>query len=164
MTRAIADRILDTLDLAKADIEIPEWGFDKENPLTVRELTGAERDRLTDMYFKCQVPDPANPGQRMQMVPPQYKATVVQMSCLNGTGEQLFKPEHIERLRDKSAQVLDKISERVAMLSGMQGLRIIPSEVECPECGTVFEPGSAIEQAKENLGSGPNKGSGSDLL
>ncbi len=139
----LANDILALDDLQRQEIEVPEWAdVLKDKPLLIRELTGAERDLLTNDYINAQKADPANPGERIQLLPPNYKARVLQLAALNGDGEPLFKPEHIPALGKKSARVLDNVVAAIMELSGMAGI--------------------SLEGAREDFEDGLNEGSGLD--
>lgn len=160
----LADKILAAGALRSEAISVPEWGITAEsNELQLRELSGAERDHLTQLYINAQVPDRGNPGQMKQMLPPNYKATIIQMAAIDAEGQPIFDASQIEKLSDQSAQVLDRLSAEVTRLSGMAGITE-GQLVTCPSCGVQFQTGTPTDEAEANLSETPSAASGSDLL
>lgn len=104
---------------------MPEWGYSvgEGKPYVIRELTGAERDELTNLYLKAQQLD-ARSGEVKQLMPINYRATLIAYASLNGEGEPLFKREHIPQLSKKAARVLDRISDEITDLSNLIGIKV----------------------------------------
>jgi len=113
------DRILNSQDLERAELDIPEWG----GQVFYRELTGIERDELTDLYIEAQVTDPAT-GTVKQLLPKHYKAKICIMGVIDEDGSNVFTKEHLERVAAKSARCIDTVSSAITKISGMAGVTI----------------------------------------
>ena len=121
----VRDRILKSEDLERKTLDVPEWGGE----VLIRELTGIERDKLTDLYIDAQVADPAHPGELKQTIPKNYRALICQMCIIDSDGSQIFSEGDIEALQGKSARIIDTVSQAITSLSKMVGI-VIEAEIE----------------------------------
>lgn len=121
----LRDRILKSEDLDREKLDVPAWGGE----VLIRELTGFERDKLTDLYMDAQVADPANPGELKQLIPKDYRSRICQMAIIDPDGSQVFSEADIEALQQKSARTIDLVSQAITRLSKMQGV-VIEAEIE----------------------------------
>ena len=93
-------------DLPTEDIDIPEWG----GVLTVRTLTGAERDEFENIFV-------GQTGKKLDIRG--LKARMVQLTVQNGDGHLMFGKADIPKLNSKSASVIDRIFQVSQKLSGL---------------------------------------------
>lgn len=92
------DAILGREDIARAEVECPEW----DGGLTVRGLTLAERNSLVD----CD--DTTAPLRAIVMCTIDPK-----------TGARIFEPEDEEALGQKNPEVIDRLARKIMELSGL---------------------------------------------
>ena len=104
MTKLTKDDIFKADDLPTKDMDIPEWG----GMLTIRTLTGAERDEWESAFVNQ---DKIN----MRGL----KARLIQLTVMNGDGQQMFTKADLQKLNSKSASVIDRIFEVSQRLSGL---------------------------------------------
>lgn len=138
---SLRDRILKSEDLERETLDVPAWGGE----VLIRELTGFERDKLTDSYIDAQVADPANPGELKQTIPENYRALICQMCIIDSDGSQIFSEADIEALQRKSARTIDFVSQAITSLSKMQGV-VIEADIEDFIDGQSDDGGSELQE------------------
>ena len=104
MKKLSKDDIFKADDLPTKDMDIPEWG----GMLTIRTLTGAERDEWESAFVNQ---DKIN----MRGL----KARLIQLTVMNGDGQQMFTKADLQKLNSKSASVIDRIFAVSQRLSGL---------------------------------------------
>ena len=104
MTKLTKDDIFKADDLPTKDMDIPEWG----GTLTIRTLTGAERDEFENAFVNQ---DKINIRG--------LKARLIQLTVQNGDGQPMFTKADLQKLNSKSASVIDRIFEVSQRLSGL---------------------------------------------
>ena len=105
------NQILQTDDLPKELIEIPEWNAS----VWVRGLTATERDNWEKSFLERR-------GSQLQTNLERFsnaRARLCATCICNEQGERLFKDNQIEALGNKSAQALDRIFKVAQRLSGI---------------------------------------------
>lgn len=103
-----AQDILDANDVRTERIEVPEWGGD----VIVRNLTGTERDSY-EASMQVQR------GNRFEPNPVGARARLVVRACIDEDGKRLFADNQADALSAKNADVLDRLWDRIAELSGI---------------------------------------------
>lgn len=103
-----AQDILDANDVRTERIEVPEWGGD----VIVRNLTGTERDSY-EASMQVQR------GNRYEPNPVGARARLVVRACIDEDGKRLFADNQADALSAKNADVLDRLWDRIAELSGI---------------------------------------------
>lgn len=102
---SIRDQILNTQDIPKESVTVPEWGV----TLEMRGMTGAERTRIMDLAMD------AGGQLNLQSIYPE----IVISTCFDAeTGEKIFAPEDRDALLSKSANALDRVALVGMRLSG----------------------------------------------
>jgi hypothetical protein len=110
-------------------VPCPEWGLD----LTVRTLTGTERDELENTWHTRRVAkDDSILG---------IKILLVQSTVVDEDGLQVFDVGERDLLNGKSAKVIDRLFQTAQRLSGLTD--------------------DDIQEMAGNLNGGPNAASGS---
>ena len=99
------DQILQSDDLKKETIAIPEWGGD----VLVRELRGRERDAFEEGSL----------DNKRNVSMKNMRARLVAMSAIDEEGERLFTAAEATQLGDKSATALNRLFEVCCKLSGI---------------------------------------------
>ena len=94
MTKLSKDDIFKADDLPTKDIDIPEWG----GTLTIRTLTGAERDQFESAFVNQDQIDIRG-----------LKARLIQLTVQNGDGQPMFTKADLQKINSKSASVIDRI-------------------------------------------------------
>ena len=95
-------------DLPTEDVEVPEWG----GVLTVRTMSCAEGDRVLTDYQQR-----AKQGKEHDITG--FRASLVQLSVVNGDGSLLFDKEDIPKLQKKSSGVMERVAKVAMRLNGM---------------------------------------------
>ena len=104
MTKLTKDDIFKVDDLPTKDIDIPEWG----GTLTIRTLTGAERDQFESAFVNQDQIDIRG-----------LKARLIQLTVQNGDGQPMFTKADLQKINSKSASVIDRIFQESQRLSGL---------------------------------------------
>ena len=104
MTKLTKDDIFKADDLPTKDMDIPEWG----GTLTIRTLTGAERDEWESAFVNQDKIDIRG-----------LKSRLVQLTTMNGDGQQMFTKADLQKINSKSASVIDRIFQVSQRLSGL---------------------------------------------
>lgn len=104
------DDILGILDLKSESVAVPEWGGD----VSVRELTGSERDAYEQSLFRQREDDP-------DKLAANVRAKLCALSVIGADGKRLFVEADVESLGNKSAAALDRIYDVAHRLSRMGG-------------------------------------------
>ena len=104
MKKLSKDDIFKADDLPTKDIDIPEWG----GTLTIRTLTGAERDEWESAFVNQDKIDIRG-----------LKSRLVQLTTMNGDGQQMFTKADLQKINGKSASVIDRIFQVSQRLSGL---------------------------------------------
>lgn len=126
MTYLNRSQILESDDLQRVEVEVPEWG----GTLLVRELTGRERGQLEAGSLRQQGSGVAWQPQSLETV----RARVVAMAAIDENGAPLFTLTDIQALGAKSGRALERVFDVVAGISGM-------GQDEIEELTANFEPG-----------------------
>ena len=126
MKKLSKDDIFKADDLPTKDMDIPEWG----GTLTIRTLTGAERDEWESAFVNQDKIDIRG-----------LKSRLVQLTTMNGDGQQMFTKADLQKINSKSASVIDRIFQVSQRLSGLTK--------------------EAAEELVENSGTAPTDDSGS---
>ena len=104
MKKLSKDDIFKADDLPTKDMDIPEWG----GMLTIRTLTGAERDEWESAFVNQDKIDIRG-----------LKSRLVQLTTMNGDGQQMFTKADLQKINSKSASVIDRIWHVSRRLSGL---------------------------------------------
>ena len=104
MKKLSKDDIFKADDLPTKDMDIPEWG----GTLTIRTLTGAERDEWESAFVNQDKIDIRG-----------LKTRLIQLTVLNGDGNPMFPKADRLQLNGKSASVIDRIFQVSQRLSGL---------------------------------------------
>ena len=104
MTKLTKADIFKADDLPTKDMDIPEWG----GTLTVRTLTGIERDEWESAFVN-----------QDKIAIRGLKARLVQLTTMNGDGQQMFTKADLQKINSKSASVIDRIFQVSQRLSGL---------------------------------------------
>ena len=136
--RLTRDDILNAQDQETEDIEVPQWG----GSVTIRSLTGTERDKYEASLVSYQRDDQGRP-QVKSIELDNLRARLISLVAIDEKGERLFSPTDVLRLGEKNAAALDLLFEAAQKLSKLT------------------KP--AIEAAKEALGNAPSGEPGSSL-
>ena len=104
MKKLSKDDIFKADDLPTKDMDIPEWG----GTLTIRTLTGAERDEWESAFVNQDKIDIRG-----------LKSRLVQFTTMNGDGQQMFTKADLQKINSKSASVIDRIFQVSQRLSGL---------------------------------------------
>ena len=104
MKKLSKDDIFKADDLPTKDMDIPEWG----GTLTVRTLTGAERDLFESAFVNQDKIDIRG-----------IKARLIQLTVMNGDGQPMFTKAYLQKINSKSASVIDRIFQVSQRLSGL---------------------------------------------
>ena len=104
MKKLSKDDIFKADDLPTKDMDIPEWG----GTLTIRTLTGAERDEWESAFVNQDKIDIRG-----------LKSRLVQLTTMNGDGQQMFTKADLQKINSKSASVIDRIFQVSQRLSGL---------------------------------------------
>jgi hypothetical protein len=102
----LRERILAAKDIASEPVHVPEWGV----TVTVRGLTGSERDRiealLTDEKGRV---DRSRAGD--------FRATFAAMAIVDEGGRRVFSDADIKALGEKSSTALQRVFDAAVRLS-----------------------------------------------
>ena len=104
MKKLSKDDIFKADDLPTKDMDIPEWG----GTLTIRTLTGAERDQFESAFVNQDKIDIRG-----------MKARLIQLTVMNGDGQPMFTKADLQKINSKSASVIDRIWDVSRRLSGL---------------------------------------------
>ena len=104
MKKLSKDDIFKADDLPTKDIDIPKWG----GTLTIRTLTGAERDQFESAFVNQDQIDIRG-----------LKARLIQLTVQNGDGQPMFTKADLQKINSKSASVIDRIFQVSQSLSGL---------------------------------------------
>lgn len=118
------DAILAADDLTLEPLEVPEWG----GTVYVRGLCGRDRDS-----YELRL---AVARQRGQVEDFPMRAEIAVRCLVDSAGNRLFGPGDVSALAEKSADVLDRVYDKAARLSGME-----PEAVEEEGKGSPPAPG-----------------------
>ncbi len=102
------DQILSANDLRSEVVPVPDW----DGEVTVRELTGEERDEYESSIV-------IGIGDGMSVNPVNMRAKLVAMSVVDENGERLFTMKDVKALGMKSGKALDRIVDAAQRLSGI---------------------------------------------
>lgn len=102
---SLRDQILNTQDIPKESVTVPEWGVTIE----MRGMTGAERTRIMDLAMD------AGGELNLQSI---YPEIVISTAFDPETGEKVFEPADRDALLSKSANALDRVALVGMRLSG----------------------------------------------
>jgi hypothetical protein len=117
---AIRDRVMKADDLRRETVEVPEWGLEGGEALTVRGLTGTARDEFEESCLLR-----GKPGAPSVFTAHNLRAKLVAKCCIDEDGLRVFSEEDVEWLGGKSAAALSRVYDVAAKLS-----RIGADEVE----------------------------------
>jgi len=103
------DQILQSEDLPRELVSIPEWGGD----IWVRTLTGKERDTLESSVANVNAQGKSN----MNLI--NLRARLCSMTIVDEDGNRLFSDKDVEELGKKNASALDRAFEVAQRLAGL---------------------------------------------
>jgi len=124
------DEILNANDLAREQVEVPEWG----GAVLVRALTGRERDA-----YESSIVHPN--GRAMKYTLTNMRARLVSLSVIDEAGTRLFSDSDVELLGRKSAAALERVFEAAQRLSGLSA-QDVDELVKNSESGPSDDSGS----------------------
>jgi len=128
------DAILGADDIQYDIVDVPEWGGPGAQ-VRVRSLTASERDAYdAESYLFA-----GKEGDQRAMLT-DFRVRRVARAIVDHEGNSLFSPRDIAELGGKNAQVVDRVDDAVAKLSGMDT--------------------EAVKRALEALKDAPSGGSG----
>ena len=102
--------ILDSDDLPRECVTVPEWGGD----IFVRTLTGAERDSFEQQMLDSR-------GKNKEINISNIRARLGILTICDEEGTRLFAAKDMEALGKKSASALDRIFTIAQRLNGLSG-------------------------------------------
>ena len=102
------ESILGSEDLAREEVQVPEWG----GSIYVRCMTGTERDA-----FECEVY--ANRGKELQVNTENFRARLLVRTLVDEKGDRIFADADIGALGQKSGKALDRLYSVAKRLSGL---------------------------------------------
>ena len=135
--RLTRDDILNAQDQETEDIEVPQWG----GSVTIRSLTGTERDKYEASLVSYQRDDQGRP-QVKSIELDNLRARLISLVAIDEKGARLFTTADVLTLGEKNANALDLLFQAAQTLSRLTA--------------------PAIEAAKEALGNAPSGELGSD--
>jgi hypothetical protein len=100
------DEILGADDLKSESVEVPEWG----GTVTVRELTGTERDTWESSVVKTN-------GAKVTIDSQNMRAKLAALCIVDEKGERMFTEKDAIALGKKSAAALDRVVDVARKLS-----------------------------------------------
>ena len=98
--------ILSADDLKTESVKVPEWG----GIVLVRELTGAERDTWETSVVKTN-------GIKVTIDSHNMRAKLAALSIVGADGKRLFTVKDVQKLGNKSAAALDRVTDAAKRLS-----------------------------------------------
>lgn len=104
------ESILAAEDLRTEEVQVPEWG----GSVYVRTLTGKERDA-----WEATLLDGTGRNRRVKL--DNIRASLAAATICDAQGKQLFGPEDVAALGEKSALALDRVFEVAQRLNGLTG-------------------------------------------
>jgi len=102
------DVILSVQDIAREQVEVPEWG----GHVFVRGMTGEERDSFEASLVERR-------GKTRELNFKNMRAGLVARCVVDENGTRLFTDGDIAKLGQKSASALDRLYEVASRLSGI---------------------------------------------
>lgn len=103
---SLRDRILAADDIGKATIHVDAWEVDLE----VRTMTAAERSKMLNSAM-----DKDGNLDLQELYPRILIATVFDPE----TGEQVFGPDDVDTIQNKSASAVEAVAQKAMALSGL---------------------------------------------
>jgi hypothetical protein len=128
MARLTREAILGAEDLAREEVQVPEWG----GSLFVRSMTGTDRDA----WEQSLVPSEGKGGKVGKADVRNIRARLVALCAVDEAGQRLFTDADVQALGAKNAVALDRCARVAQRLNGLT-----------PE---------ALEDAKGNSAAGPS--------
>lgn len=118
MTRAPSpalQALLDTDDLPKTEVQIPEWGLGGEGQpkAFIRTMSGAERDAYEASNLR------PGEGGKLQVTFENISARLVARCLVDAEGQRIVPDEHIDKLGKKSAKVLNRLYRVAQQVNGL---------------------------------------------
>lgn len=104
----LRSRILQTQDIKREPVEVPEWGV----TLYVRGMTGRERDAYEESLVEGR-------GRKARLRLIGARARMVVMCTEDADGNRVFTDADAKILEQKSAAALERLWTRIRDLSGM---------------------------------------------
>ena len=123
------DEILGADDLKTESVDVPEWG----GAVTVRELTGTERDLWESSVVKTNGADVTIDSKNM-------RAKLAALCIVDDEGKRLFTEKDAIKLGEKSAAALDRVTDVARRLSRI-------GEVELDNLGKASRPTRSDDSA-----------------
>jgi hypothetical protein len=105
-----ADDILNSDDLPKEPVSVPEWG----GTVLVQGMSGTARDRFEAAMLNDSM-DGIAKDKAMEM----YRARLAAACIVDESGKRLFQGAAVKRLGEKSAQALSRVVDVASRLSGL---------------------------------------------
>ena len=137
--RLSREDILSAQDQETEDVIVPQW----EGTVTIRSLTGTERDKYEASLVSYQRDAQGRP-QVKAIELGNLRARLISLVAIDEKGNQLWSPKDVLALGEKNAEALDLLFQEAQLLSGLTP--------------------PAIEAAKEALGNAPSGEPGSSSL
>jgi hypothetical protein len=128
MAALTREAILAVQDLAREEVQVPEWG----GSVSIKSMTGTERDA----WEQSLVPAEGKAGKASKADVRNIRARLVAMCAVDEAGQRLFTDADVQALGAKSAVALDRCARVAQRLNGLM-----------PE---------ALEDAKGNSAAGPS--------
>lgn len=104
----LRNRILQTQDIKREAVEVPEWGV----TLYVRGMTGRERDAYEESLVQGR-------GRNARLSLVGARAKMVVMCTEDEAGNRVFTDDDAKILQHKSAAALERLWSKIRELSGM---------------------------------------------
>jgi len=112
---SLRDNILSATDLAREQVDTPEWEPAGVPAVFVRALTAAERDQYEQGLVE-RTPD-GNVRTRTKIK--NLRASFVARIVVDEEGNRVFEDSDIDALGEKNANVIDRLWDKGRELSGM---------------------------------------------
>jgi hypothetical protein len=110
---SLRDNILSASDLAREQVDTPEWEPAGVPAVFVRALTAAERDQFEQGLVE------RTPDGGVRTKTKNFKAGFVARIVVDEDGNRVFGDEDIDALGEKNANVIDRLWDKGRELSGM---------------------------------------------
>lgn len=103
---SLRDQILTADDIGRQTIQVEQWGVELE----VRTLSAVQRSR---MLKTCSLPDGSVDLDRL------YPMLIIATVFDPETGDQVFTPDDMLALQEKSAASIESVAQKAMEMSGM---------------------------------------------
>jgi hypothetical protein len=103
------DQILESSDLKKESVDVPEWG----GTVTVRTMTGTDRDAFESSLY------PAGPDGVRKSDPSNMREKLVAMTVVDDAGNRIFTGDDISAIGRKSSAAIERVFLVAQRLNGI---------------------------------------------